>query len=42
LRGELGELAPDTARRLRELADRWTDVGAAEGANYQLYLIELW
>ncbi len=35
------ELAPDTVRRLRELAARWADVGAAERANYQLYLIEL-
>jgi hypothetical protein len=34
-------LAPDTARRLRELAERWADAGAAERANYQLYLIEL-
>ncbi len=38
---ELTPLAPDTVRRLRELAVRWTDVGAAERANYQLYLIEL-
>lgn len=35
------ELAPETARRLRDLADRWANVGAAERANYQLYLIEL-
>lgn len=34
-------LAPDTIRKLRELATRWTDVGAAERANYSLYLIEL-
>lgn len=34
-------LAPDTSRRLRELAERWEHVGAAERANYQLYLIEL-
>ena len=38
---EPAPLAPDTVRRLRELAVRWTDVGAAERANYQLYLIEL-
>jgi hypothetical protein len=34
-------LAPDVAQRLRALAERWSDVGAAERANYQLYLIEL-
>lgn len=34
-------LAPDTIRKLNELAIRWTDVGAAERANYSLYLIEL-
>ena len=34
-------LAPDTSRRLRELAERWEHAGAAERANYQLYLIEL-
>ena len=38
---EPAPLAPDTVRRLRELAVRWTDVDAAERANYQLYLIEL-
>lgn len=34
-------LAPETIRKLRELNTRWTDVGAAERANYQVYLIEL-
>ena len=34
-------LAPDTIRKLNELATRFTDVGAAERANYSLYLIEL-
>lgn len=34
-------LAPDTSRRLRELAERWEHAGAAERANYQLHLIEL-
>lgn len=34
-------LAPEVERRLRALADRWAHVGAAERANYQLYLIEL-
>jgi len=34
-------LAPETARKLRELTARWTDVAAAERANYQLYLTEL-
>lgn len=34
-------LAPDTARKLRDLTVRWTNAGAAERANYQLYLIEL-
>ena len=34
-------LAPDTARRLRALAERWADAGAAERANYALYLVEL-
>ncbi|MEO7998952.1 MAG: DNA methyltransferase, partial [Gemmatimonadaceae bacterium] len=34
-------LAPETIRKLRELATRWTDVGAAERANYQVYLMEL-
>jgi hypothetical protein len=34
-------LTPDTIRRLQELAERWGNVGAAERANYQLYLIEL-
>jgi len=34
-------LAPNTVRKLRELASRWSDAGAAERANYQLYLIEL-
>ena len=34
-------LAPDTVRRLRELTVRFTDVAAAERANYQIYLMEL-
>lgn len=34
-------LAPDTVRKLRDLAARFTDVGAAERANYQIYLMEL-
>ena len=34
-------LAPDTVRRLRELTDRFTDIAAAERANYQIYLMEL-
>ena len=29
---EVNVLAPDTARRLRELADRWSDAGAGERA----------
>ena len=37
----LAPLTPETIRRLRELTDRFTDVGAAERANYQLYLTEL-
>lgn len=35
------DVAPDTALRLQELATRWSEAGAAERANYQLYLIEL-
>jgi hypothetical protein len=38
---ELAPLAPETVRRLRELNDRFTDVAAAERANYQIYLSEL-
>lgn len=34
-------LSPETIRRLRELNDRFTDIGAAERANYQIYLTEL-
>lgn len=34
-------LPPEVERRLRALAERWAHVGAAERANYQLYLIEL-
>lgn len=34
-------LSPGTIRRLRELNDRFTDVGAAERANYQIYLMKL-
>ncbi|MEP6832226.1 MAG: DNA methyltransferase [Gemmatimonas sp.] len=34
-------LAPDTVRKLRELTARFTDIAAAERANYQLYLTEL-
>ena len=33
--------SPETIRRLRELNDRFTDIGAAERANYQIYLTEL-
>ena len=34
-------LAPETARRLRALAERWAEAGAAERANHQLYITEL-
>lgn len=34
-------LAPETVRKLRALAERWSDFAAAERANYQMYLIEL-
>jgi len=37
----IAPLPPETIRRLRELTDRFTDIGAAERANYQLYLTEL-
>ena len=33
-------LSPETTRRLRELNDRFTDIGAAERANYQIYLTD--
>lgn len=32
---------PETLARLRALAERWADAGAAERANYALYLVEL-
>ncbi|MGV3708220.1 MAG: class I SAM-dependent DNA methyltransferase [Gemmatimonas sp.] len=41
LPNEPAALAPETIRKLRDLATRWTDVGAAERANYQVYVIEL-
>jgi hypothetical protein len=34
-------LSPEIIRRLRDLNDRFTDVGAAERANYQIYLMKL-
>lgn len=34
-------LTLETIARLRQLADRFTDIGAAERANYQIYLMEL-
>lgn len=34
-------VSPEVDARLRALAGRWAHVGAAERANYQLYLIEL-
>lgn len=37
----LAPLPPQVAQRLRDLAERWTVVGAAERSNYALYLIEL-
>ena len=39
--GPAPALSPETEGRLRALAARWSDIGAAERANYQLYLIEL-
>ena len=34
-------ISPETLARLRALAERWADAGAAERANYALYLVEL-
>ncbi len=34
-------LSPDVIRRLRDLTERFTDIAAAERANYQIYLSEL-